>query len=503
MVNPAAPALGFNVFVKENTTIEGGQITGSIATGSNFNLNGSATLVENSNGTHPTGILDNENNYGLVIGGSLSLNLSGTIYINKGLIKLGNTTGISIWDKDNNNSQIDLRLTKAGTAFDGNPRIESRRKVAASTVTEPHGINFNAAFRQLEDLSYGLSEFNTKTSVAQFINKFTVPTDQNQKIRLEENKVNYLNLTISQLATLNKIPFENKPSATRPVVINIIAPGAHKLITPSMEGLGDNDANYIIWNFAGATELEIITGQQFFGTILAPEAHIIKNNDPNIHGQIIGKNFTLKKGTITYRPFGALLIDPLGFEEGSLPLRGMELQAQTQHEKIALSWTVYGEEDMAGYMLEKSNDGRNFSELAYMMSAGNNEVFTYKYNDRATTPDAVVYYRVKAIEENTGKLYYSNVVALKPAGAANAKVQLWPNPVVSQLTVNYNATTSGTVNALLLNMEGKAIKQHRYGADKGINRFVLSNLQSLPSGTYFLKLIDEQTGAATVHKVIK
>ena len=146
VLNPASPALGFQVFVQNGMTIRSGNVAGAVAVGADLALQGNSTIAMNSSGAYPLGA-GNNNNYGLVVNGRVVFGGGNTTYVNRGYLKLGNATGAKIYDKDQNNANTNLRIT--GGSFNSNPQIQLQRMQSAVSVTEPSDINFTNAFLQM------------------------------------------------------------------------------------------------------------------------------------------------------------------------------------------------------------------------------------------------------------------------------------------------------------------------------------------------------------------
>lgn len=81
--------------------------------------------------------------------------------------------------------------------------------------------------------------------------------------------------------------------------------------------------------------------------------------------------------------------------------------------------------------------------------------------------------------------------------------QTWPNPVSECLNISIQADTKQTMSVQLFNTSSVMVKQQTVAINKGLNQVSLDGLNSLPSGTYFVKLIDKETGAVTVQKILK
>jgi hypothetical protein len=170
-----------------------------------------------------------------------------------------------------------------------------------------------------------------------------------------------------------------------------------------------------------------------------------------------------------------------------------------------LSWTTLTEINNAGFELQKSIDGREFTKLAYIDSKAKNGVsntkLVYDFNDNKPFLTNN-YYRLKQLDRN-GKFKYSNVILI-----ANNKVDkfdilsVYPNPVVNNLNVIVNATKDQSINILITDIVGKTVLKYAKLATKGEN-IVSINTQALAAGTYVVKSVCANGCETTNSKFVK
>ncbi|MFZ4477783.1 MAG: choice-of-anchor A family protein, partial [Saprospiraceae bacterium] len=115
--------------------------------------------------------------------------------------------------------------------------------------------------------------------------------------------LNVWNITGTSLNGWSGITFNTLPSATKTLVINVNAAGTFNWDVPNMAGIGRTEAQYIIWNFYNCTNLNIPSGAMVEGSILAPNAHILKTSSSNVEGQIVGVSFTQCAGEVHIAEF--------------------------------------------------------------------------------------------------------------------------------------------------------------------------------------------------------
>jgi hypothetical protein len=164
---------------------------------------------------------------------------------------------------------------------------------------------------------------------------------------------------------------------------------------------------------------------------------------------------------------------------GSLPLTLLNFEAVDNNTTVQLQWQTTREEDMAGFTIERSANGKQFETIG--SAAVNNSfnlVSNYAFTDAhpLTTPS---YYRLKVNDQN-GSFTYSRTIPVKRQGKAQS-LQVAPNPATNVLYVQVDAHEAITLQ--IADVTGHIV----YKQNKNINgntTFPVS-IQSLPAGNYY------------------
>jgi trimeric autotransporter adhesin len=169
-----------------------------------------------------------------------------------------------------------------------------------------------------------------------------------------------------------------------------------------------------------------------------------------------------------------------------------------------LSWTTSTEQNNAGFNLERSADGTNYSSLGFIASkatnGNSNATLTYDFSD-VKPLTGTNYYRLKQTDKD-GKAAYSQVVLLK--GAKNAGVDIsvvYPNPVQNTLNVVLTAATTEKVNITVLDVNGKVLSQQTTQLAAGDNKLPI-NVSKFAAGNYSVQVITEN-GVSNITKFVK
>jgi len=276
-------ALGYNAFVRYETQLGGGDTEGPVATGGNLTMNGLITVAAHTAGTNYFNG-DSEAS-SLVVGGRVVYKSGQGIHLNQGFMKIGNSSGSSVYDRDYNNASANTRVTSGG--YDAMPRIQVQRKQPKNSVKHGGLIDFEAAFASFESKALQLSTLDANLTINQY-----------NKIWLANDQVNVLNITGNELQALSYLTFENKPNRNTPLIINVDASGDFEWNVFNMAGIGDQEGRFILWNFFNATTITFKGGSTIVGTVFAPKSSIIKKSSGNINGQVIAQNYYHKAGEL-------------------------------------------------------------------------------------------------------------------------------------------------------------------------------------------------------------
>ncbi len=186
--------------------------------------------------------------------------------------------------------------------------------------------------------------------------------------------------------------------------------------------------------------------------------------------------------TLTTNPVGVLYnadIFVAKYTTGTvLPLTNNSFTARLDADKVALEWATVGEQPNESFIVERSDDGRQFHTVTQVQGKGDALARnTYIVYDAVPIKD-IAYYRLKQVAAD-GRYVYSKVISIKMYH--DMQVDVYPNPVKDLVTIQFNPSLCQTL--LLLNAEGKTL----------IAKQALPNMQldisKLPVGTYYIQLI--------------
>ena len=163
-----------------------------------------------------------------------------------------------------------------------------------------------------------------------------------------------------------------------------------------------------------------------------------------------------------------------------LPVTLFDLQAKRNGSDVWITWNAGNEEQISGYEIQRSVDGKEFSYLKYAPATG---ISSYVIADNGNTTKA--YYRIKIIGRN-GQTTYSNVVLVNGLELHENNLAVSPNPFKQIISVTITAAEGDHAVISLWTMDGIMIRKQYMDCKAGINKATIDQLDYLPSGAYFI-----------------
>lgn len=174
-----------------------------------------------------------------------------------------------------------------------------------------------------------------------------------------------------------------------------------------------------------------------------------------------------------------------------------EFEVQKNNASVQVAWQTTRELHNQGFEIERRTGAEPWTTVAYIATlapAGNSsETLKYMYGDN-TLLRGNLEYRLKQIDVN-GRAAYSPVKTINSFGQVD-KLTVYPNPSTDgRVTVAF-----GNVNTLrdvqVTDLNGQLIQQ--WISVNNSNQ----QINNLQRGSYFIRVIDRQTGVVSTEKVI-
>ena len=174
-----------------------------------------------------------------------------------------------------------------------------------------------------------------------------------------------------------------------------------------------------------------------------------------------------------------------------LPLKLSNFNGKNKDRANLLSWTATNEFNVASYLVERSVDGANFTDIGSVKSSVNSQ--DYSFTDGNLTASFSYYYRLKMVDA-AGGFSYSSVVKLNKQGKLVFQIQ--PNPVENS-TINLYGNNMKQVNVYDVN--GKLM----------LNTLVTNpdqasiKMNNLTKGVYMINVISTEGVSQTEKFIVK
>ncbi len=167
----------------------------------------------------------------------------------------------------------------------------------------------------------------------------------------------------------------------------------------------------------------------------------------------------------------------------SLPVVWKDFTAAVTGETVQLKWIITNQVNVKQYTVQRSTDGRNYSEIAQLAPVPDNGIqLVYLYTDK-NPPEGEVYYRIYQTDLD-GKTSYSTIKTVR-INLSKAAIRVFPNPFNSQLTVKLKET-GGPVQVKLQDAQGRVLKMNMINNRNLQSEVVLTGLNQLGSGMYYV-----------------
>ncbi len=184
-----------------------------------------------------------------------------------------------------------------------------------------------------------------------------------------------------------------------------------------------------------------------------------------------------------------------------LPVTVINWSADYVNSNVNLTWTTTEERNASHFIVERSFDGIDFSDIAMLFATGNSDInVNYAYTDRVTSGNSgIIYYRLKMVDMDGN--YKTSALRVVRIGTSvdGVKIIAYPNPVISDVRVTIPQRWQGKpVSYQLSNANGQAIKSYTV---QYANQTEVISMSAVPAGMYIIRAVSGSETA--VQSVVK
>ena len=167
-----------------------------------------------------------------------------------------------------------------------------------------------------------------------------------------------------------------------------------------------------------------------------------------------------------------------------------------------LTWQTASEENSDHFEIENSTNGSVFAKIGNVSAAGNSSsIINYSYTDQNISRynSSRIYYRLKLVDID-GNYKYSDIKLLELSNRSSI-VKIFPIPFSNILTIELPVGWNGSTSINIIDMNGGIVYKREENISSAQTNLVLSDLSSLPSGSYVLTLVNDKN--ETRIKIVK
>ncbi len=236
-------------------------------------------------------------------------------------------------------------------------------------------------------------------------------------------------------------------------------------------------------------------GVEYNGIDTSARAVMFKVTQTNISSFKVRFGVTARKNTQPIRQFSLYMRD-FQFSNSAviLPVNLLNFNATLSNNTALLNWSASDMKDFSHFALEKSNDGKKFSEAAVFFTNNTEEEFQFKDKLHTNTSE-YVFYRLKMIDKDGNFTYSSTKMIRIFTTEKNITVRSFPNPVMNQLNVAIpQEWQNAKVSFEIYNQQGLRVMQVNNSKTSQIQEI---NVQQMGSGIYILKVSNGKESITT------
>lgn len=165
---------------------------------------------------------------------------------------------------------------------------------------------------------------------------------------------------------------------------------------------------------------------------------------------------------------------------------------------VALRWETATEVNNSGFAVQRNMGGGAWELLGFIPTQatdGNSSVpLTYTFSDVNNSSKGITQYRIKQVDID-GRAKFSEIRAVR-GYEQSGKVIVYPNPSNNGKVNVVFDDAEGTRDVMLMDLSGRMLKQW-----KGVTGNLLQ-IDNLSQGMYSLKVLNRETGAQSVEKIV-
>jgi hypothetical protein len=220
-------------------------------------------------------------------------------------------------------------------------------------------------------------------------------------------------------------------------------------------------------------------------------------------------SFTIKYGTTTLLPtrdnrqFSMYMKGFSYPNQVTLPVDIISFSAMLEGtSKVNLNWVTSAEKNVSHFVVERSFDGKEFSDAGVVFAVGNSQdLQSYNFADKIKADvNSVVYYRIRTVNiDAKNQLSIIRLIRIDKENDTKLAVTTYPNPVTSDLRITVPAKWQNKkVSYELIANNGRLTLRTESGNSSQTETMNVSNLTA---GVYMVRVTCN--GETAMQKIVK
>jgi hypothetical protein len=181
-----------------------------------------------------------------------------------------------------------------------------------------------------------------------------------------------------------------------------------------------------------------------------------------------------------------------------LPVEVVNFEVKETAKFNHVMWKTKSELNSKWFIIERSTDGVNFSEIGTVDAAGNSsQEKNYFYKDYDILYPKL-YYRLKEIDYD-GSYQYSDAVMIM---RTEIEISVYPNPTNGAISINLYNQEEGEYTITLTDAIGR-VSVEEINVASGNSTYTSQIMTNLPAGIYFMEVLNSSGTLIHQEKIIK
>lgn len=173
------------------------------------------------------------------------------------------------------------------------------------------------------------------------------------------------------------------------------------------------------------------------------------------------------------------------YSDGVLPLTNLKFKGSLNDDRSVLTWTMNGDDNVATYEIEYSENGTSFGLAGKVTGKGNtNSANSYQFTDVEHTFSALRYYRLKVVQKG-GSHTYSGIIRLS---LKDLDIEAMPNPFDRDINIQIQLKTAETVRIRVVDFYGREVHSSTEQLSIGSHSLSIRIPMGLAKGMYALEV---------------